>query len=297
MSDRYQGAFLFSAIGDALGWPTEFLKPNNAERPPFHLPVNDYVKWNKRVGGVWWGYVDEIEAGEYSDDTQLGLSMARSIDDEGRFQPEQFAYFELPLWLGYERGGGRSVKADTRAMIQPRSNWLHNFYRRADLDYQSTGANGAAMRNLPIALASANQEEQLVVDSFLNAVTTHGHPRAIVGTILFGLAVRHLLITQDSDARRMLQYLESSLKNSLPILSRDFRIAQWIEYYESSSRPQGLKFESLYNDVVKEASSYLEDIPNYLNRSVNDYYSRVGALAPESRGSGIGTVCSALSSS
>jgi len=33
--DRFQGALLCSAIGDALGWPTEFLDPHGNRKPPF----------------------------------------------------------------------------------------------------------------------------------------------------------------------------------------------------------------------------------------------------------------------
>ena len=54
--DKFEGALLCSTVGDALGWPTEFLKPVNGHQPPFHLPVKDFVSWKKLVGGKWWGY-------------------------------------------------------------------------------------------------------------------------------------------------------------------------------------------------------------------------------------------------
>ena len=69
--DKFEGALLWSTIGDALGWPTESLKPSNSQRLPFHLPVKDFVSWEKLVGGKWWGYDQRIGGGEYSDDTQL----------------------------------------------------------------------------------------------------------------------------------------------------------------------------------------------------------------------------------
>src|SRR2546421_11753209 len=83
--DKFEGALLCSTVGDALGWPTEFLKPTNGYRPPFRLPVNDFVSWEKLVGGKCWGY---------SDDTQLTLAVARCIGQTGQFEPERFAYEE-----------------------------------------------------------------------------------------------------------------------------------------------------------------------------------------------------------
>jgi ADP-ribosylglycohydrolase len=88
---KFQLALLLSAVGDSLGWPQEFMwkKPDK--------PLRDYIRWKKLVGGKWWGYEDVINPGDYSDDTQLTLSVARSIDSTGEFIPEYFAYLELPF--------------------------------------------------------------------------------------------------------------------------------------------------------------------------------------------------------
>src|SRR6266571_3986129 len=69
--DRFQGALLCSTVGDALGWATEFLDPEGKRKPPFKVPLQDFVQWKKLVGGKWWGYEEIIEPGAYSDDTQL----------------------------------------------------------------------------------------------------------------------------------------------------------------------------------------------------------------------------------
>src|SRR5260370_2633547 len=115
--DRFQGAMLCSTIGDALGWPTEFLHPDGYRKLPFELPVQEFVQWKKLVGGKWWGYEQKIAPGEYSDDTQLTLAVARCITEKGLFEPERFAYAELPLWLQYERVWGKSIKTATRKLI------------------------------------------------------------------------------------------------------------------------------------------------------------------------------------
>lgn len=43
-----------------------------------------FILGKKKVGGRFYGYVDIIEAGSYSDDTQLLLSVARSIKKKWR---------------------------------------------------------------------------------------------------------------------------------------------------------------------------------------------------------------------
>src|SRR2546426_1463147 len=109
-----------------------------------------------------------------------------------------------------------------------------------------TGANGAAMRNLPVALVNVNREDCMITDSFLNAIITHGHPTAILGAILFGLIIRHILITQDTDLKRMIDYLLSSSKRSWSVASRDPRILDWVSSWEKFGKTHNQKFENFY---------------------------------------------------
>jgi ADP-ribosylglycohydrolase len=292
--DRFQAAMVCSAIGDALGWPTEFLHEDGGRKPPFALPLRDFVKWEKFVGGRWWGYRDDIGAGEYSDDTQLTLAVARSISSTGDFEPERFAYSEFPLWLHYERGGGRSIKTAARALIRRKGDWLHNFYKQGPLEYRFAGANGAAMRNLPIALVSCGDERRLVRDSFFNAVVSHGHPRAILGTILFGLAARHALTEPEGAPTRAVEYLRDALENVGRNVSDDQRISHWIEAWEKSGKGRRLSFKELFGQTREEAHRYLAAIPEFLAKPVKEYYQFVGALKPETKGSGLATTSAAI---
>jgi ADP-ribosylglycohydrolase len=290
--DRYEAALLFSAIGDALGWPIEFLKVDSKLR--FELPIKNYVGWNKRVGGLWWGYPDRIEPGQYSDDTQLSLAVARCISDVGAFEPERFAYHELPLWLHYERGGGRSVKAAARALVGPKSDWLRNFYRRNDLDYRMTGANGATMRNLPISLASAANENRVITDSILNTLITHGHPRALTGTVLYGLAIRYAILYQEIKLETMLEYLSSSLATIWQTIRKDSRINDWIMEWETHARSESGTFKLNLEKTITEAGLYLRNIEKYIDRDPKEYYSTIGALDPMTKGSALSTICAAI---
>lgn len=293
--DRFQGAMLCSAVGDALGWPTEFLRPNGNNNPPFELPVHDFVQWKKLVGGKWWGYEQKIAPGEYSDDTQLALAVARCITEKGRFEPERFAYEELPLWLQYERGGGKSVKTAARKLIGKNVDWLHNFYKQGDLDYKSAGANGAAMRNLPIALVNVSDEPRLIKDSFFNAIITHGHPRAILGTILFGLAVNYALRASSGiSTEALIEYLHSGMEQIGRTVAHQNHIIMWIRDWDKDIRSEESSFRLLFNKTRQEASQYLTSIRESMNADPKTYYTFVGALSPATKGSGLATVCAAI---
>lgn len=291
--DRFEGALLCSTIGDALGWPTEFLKSVNGHKPPFHLPVKDFVSWKKLVGGKWWGYEERIEQGEYSDDTQLALAVARSIAETGEFEPERFAYEELPLWLQYERGGGRSVKTAARRLVGKNADWRRNFYKQGDLDYKTAGANGAAMRNLPIALVNVNNEPRLIRDSFINAIITHGHPRAILGAILFALVIKYTLSASSGiTTASLIEYLRDGMHNIGKAIAEDERITAWIRSWEQGH--EGQPFRYSFRQAYQEVLEYLKNIPQYINADNTSYYTAVGAFAPATKGSGLATVCVAI---
>ncbi len=293
---RFQGAMLCSAVGDALGWPTESVDPHGNRQPPFDVPLHDFVlPWQKVTGGKWWGYEEPIGPGEYSDDTQLALAVARCITETGTFEPERFAYQELPLWLQYERGGGKSVKTAARTLIGKNADWLRNFYKQAAFDYRSAGANGAAMRTLPIALVNSSDEGQMIRDSFLHAIITHGHPRAIIGAILFSLAVRYALTTSSNPAvEPCIEYLRNGIERVEPIMRCDDQLARWMHDWEKQNGGKETSFRHLFNETCQEAFHHLEGMPQLLHEEQRTYYTLVGALTSATRGSGLATVCVAI---
>lgn len=293
--DKFQGAMLLSTIGDALGWPTEFLDSTGRRTPSFSVPLTDFVEWQKLVGGKWWGYEDTITPGSYSDDTQLALAVARSINDTGTFEPTRFAYEELPLWLHYERGGGRSVKTAARKLIGKKADWSQNFYKQGDLDYKNAGANGAAMRNLPVALVNVGNEQRLMKDSFRNAIITHGHPRAILGAVLFGLATQYVLIATDEvQPKALSEYLCSEIEQVGKAVANDEHVLRWIHTWEKDGYGEQSSFRTAFNKVRQEATHYLTNIQPLIHSDAKNYYSFVEALSPTTKGSGLATVCVAI---
>src|SRR5690348_8353752 len=70
---------LWAAWGDALGFPTELTRSGQSLQGRLGADeVSIPTAWKRRVGGRF-GVETELPAGTYSDDTQLRLSVARSI--------------------------------------------------------------------------------------------------------------------------------------------------------------------------------------------------------------------------
>jgi ADP-ribosylglycohydrolase len=291
--ERFKGALGFSAVGDALGWPTEFgWYPKEVEKRFGKKYLEDYVPWEKLVGGKFWGYRTIIKEGEYSDDTQLTLAVYRCIDENGAFKPDRFAYSELPLWLHYERGGGKTIKASARKLTQSSKEWMNNFYTTKDLSYRNAGANGAAMRVLPIALVNINNGERLYRDTFMNSIVTHGHPRAILGSIIYASAARFLVKEVNISAEAFLQYLRETINS----FSRSFKgndvIQKWVQEWNKEPL-NGMKFRETFQKTQNEAIEYLKSIKERINSDDEEFYKLTRALSSY-KGSGISTVVVAI---
>src|SRR4051794_35518702 len=101
--DRAEGAFLGAAIGDALGWPHEMRATRSGKYQ--RVDALKFERWIKRSGGRFQPHEEVIEAGHYSDDTQLILAGARSLLRAPANWWLVFATEELPFWTLYQRGG------------------------------------------------------------------------------------------------------------------------------------------------------------------------------------------------
>ncbi len=153
--DRVRATLLGLAVGDALGLPFENVPRALSRRRfggglCFHRGI---VRFMRRAGDV-------------SDDTQLAIAVARSIDPRGEYLPERFSD-ELSQWWSYRVAAGRTTTAAARRLRDG----------RRDSASFSPG-NGAAVRVAPLALAHRRDldEQELLEDVAVNTAATHrGH--------------------------------------------------------------------------------------------------------------------------
>ena len=190
---KAEGAFLALAAGDALGWPQEIRRSVRSSASGAS-PRIEFQTWTRRSGGRYRPYEEIIRAGEYSDDTQLTLAVARSRTNHGADWWKAFMRVELPRWTIYERGGGGATKRAAQAWLAGSPPWQSG---RTDVvrRYFDAGGNGVAMRVLPHALLLAGQDDPavLVHDVVRDGAATHGHPRALVGATVCAYAAWSLV--------------------------------------------------------------------------------------------------------
>jgi ADP-ribosylglycohydrolase len=298
---KYKGSIKLSAIGDALGWITEFEKSQQSLKEKFGTDkVEKFYPWKKNVGGRFYGFIDTIKAGSYSDDTQLLLAVARSIKKDGSLDHNYFAKIELANWLDYARGGGRTVKTAADKISRKSIKWFNNFYNfkvnGENYDYKQSGANGAAMRVLPIALANLGNTEKIKEEIFCNSIITHGHPRAILGAMLYGYAINQIIVFRPEDfywENYITQIgLDFPKKFELSFTNRT-EIKEWLKEWNKTSTKT---FENVYAETIIETQNQLRYIYQSIkqNLPVQETLKNIGCFDPSTKGSGVATVIAGI---
>ena len=298
---KYKGSIKLSAIGDALGWITEFEKSPQSLKDKFGTErIESFHTWKKTVGGRFYGFIDTIKAGSYSDDTQLLLAVARSIKKDGSLDHNYFAKNELANWLDYARGGGRTVKTAADKIQRKSVKWFNNFYNfkvnGENYDYKESGANGAAMRVLPIALANLGNTEKIKEEIFCNSIITHGHPRAILGAMLYGYAVNQIIVFRPEDFNWENYITQIGLdfpkKFELSFINKT-EIREWLKEWNKSSNRT---FESVYAETITETQNQLRFIYQSIKQNipVQEALKKIGCFDLATKGSGIITVVAGI---
>lgn len=172
------GAMVSAGIGDALGWA--FSSRNQKPKLAFR---DEYIAWQRSVDVCDFQYEETIQEGEYSGQIQLLLAVSRSIiiDD----WQTNFTRKELPFWLKYERGDELALKQIAYCYRENGVPWS-GVYKDIYFEYDRS----VSVRVLPHVISNCNQAvDDVLKDVALNAITTHGHPKTILGAMCYGYAV------------------------------------------------------------------------------------------------------------
>jgi ADP-ribosyl-[dinitrogen reductase] hydrolase len=175
LHSRALGAYLGLAVGDALGAPVEFLTAREIAHGGTHTEM---------TGGGWL----KLKPGQITDDTEMSLCLGRAWIEVGgwdaRIAAEHFAGWlkHHPIDVGNTcRRGIRRFITDGTVQAAPN-----------DAD----GGNGAAMRLVPIALATYGDDAALARIAIEQAHITHHHPLSDAATLTLGRLVHALLAGQ-----------------------------------------------------------------------------------------------------
>lgn len=287
---RTVSSALWSAYGDALGFPTELASEKTVQQRLGHSRVTRTESWERLIGGRFGAKV-QLPAGAYSDDTQLRLSTCRAITGQGYFDVEAFAKIELPVWQAYALGAGRGSKSAAGALCNRSNSWFSNFFP----GYENGGGNGAAMRVQPHVWAAADlrNKDSYLPDVIRNSLCTHGHMRGIAGAFVHALSLAHTLETgRVPGPEEWLSYAKD-IEYIPQIIANDNELSTfWLPTWEEKS---GQTLSAAVSETASEwrqstrhafdliESSYHSDGTNIYSRLI----ALENGLSKEERGSGL----------
>lgn len=285
-SDCAIGALWGAAIGDALGWPQERLERRLDQDAPKEIgPQIEFQHWAKRSGRPFHAYEEVIRPGEYSDETQLLIATARSLL-RGSDWSLSLAFQELPIWLLYQRGAGKAVTQAAKSWQNKKSPW-HNT-ARVIKRYFATEANGAAMRVLPHALLPNLSVTEMHTQVMQNGALTHGHPRALLGAMLYAQAARFMVDKSDTLAfGELVQYLRDTHQEWSKIADWGRGYNHWLSVAQKYSAG---KYNLLWQNTVEELMDGLQlcasEIKVGVLSSSHDFLTKIGGLDKSTNGAG-----------
>lgn len=169
------GAYLGLAVGDALGAPVEFLTKREIAQRGGH---------SEMTGGGWL----KLKPGQITDDTEMSLSLGRAWISAGGWDANVAAN-QLAAWLKHHPidVGNTCRRGIRRYMLDGTLQGLPS---------EGDGGNGAAMRILPVALATFGNDAAFETAAIEQAHLTHNHPLSDAATLTLGRMVHLLLAGQ-----------------------------------------------------------------------------------------------------
>ncbi|WP_051970110.1 ADP-ribosylglycohydrolase family protein [Kitasatospora azatica] len=286
--DRATGTLLASAVGDALGWPYE---RRDRTRPLAGSPGSGgFFAWERFAGSRQQRIPEKVDAGDYSDDTQMTIAVARARLMGGRQWLAWLERVEWPFLLEYERGAGASVKAACRSWARGRAPWTAP--ASAVARYFATGANGAAMRIAPHVLLHHQdlRFDELATDVVRDAATTHGHPRALLGALVHAYA---LWVSLREPAPLPYGWLVDTLLDDAKQWQQPFWRALPDAWQHQASGQFDDRFDHAWLGVAGEVEQLLTLAQRELKEGAVSaptvFLTRQGLTSPDTRGSG--TLC------
>ncbi len=177
--DRALGAFLGLAVGDALGATVEFMTAGEI--------AVQYGVHNKMVGGGWL----RLKAGAVTDDTQMSLCLGRSLARHKDLVLTDVCD-EFAAWLA---SGPPDVGNTCRRGI---NRYIMHGSVQGDFN-EGDGGNGAAMRTLPVALATFKRPDLLDPWTVGQCHITHHHPLSDAASLTLGKMI-HALVDKGQEA-------------------------------------------------------------------------------------------------
>ncbi len=179
---KSRGTLVGLACGDALGRPVEFNTPGRIRSK------------HGRVTEMLADGTHGQPAGTITDDTELALCIARSLEATGEFDPPAVVDRFVEWYNSGPFDIGRLTASTLRRLAAGGSwktvgieDWKH-------LPEGQNAGNGSVMRCAPYGIAFASQPDDLVTVSRVSSALTHADPRCQWGCVILNATIAGLLL-------------------------------------------------------------------------------------------------------
>ena len=127
------------------------------------------------------------------------------------------------------------------------------------------------MRILPIVLANFGKPDKINQEIFCNSIITHGHPRAIIGAMLYGYSINTIL-NLDPKTFNFTNFLTELGKDIHEKFSIDFldspKLNDWQTQWNIGSKEP---FKNSYKIILDETQEYLRTTYKLLINNSSDF--------------------------
>ncbi|MDW7775112.1 MAG: ADP-ribosylglycohydrolase family protein [Methanosarcinales archaeon] len=186
--NKFTGCLLGSAIGDALGMQTEGMKPDEIKMK-FNV-VFDYGKGSPGSNN------EKLKPGQYTDDTEQTIILARSIIAAGKFDAEEFSkrlleHYQIIMRLPeLNRGWGATSLTACRHLADGKG-WKESG--------EDSPTCGSAIRASPIGLLYPGKPDKTEETARTSSLPTHTNPESIAGAVAVAAAISLAVTNTDPD--------------------------------------------------------------------------------------------------
>lgn len=169
LGDRFRGALIGGAIGDAMGRPNEGVWPREARA----RQIRGYQPWHGWQSG---------SKGTITDDTQMTMWLAEAILAAARRATEAGTPDLRDHLLDPDDLAERFTRERIRGIGQAVREFVHNYRDLGKPWYEAgvvSAGNGTAMRAAPVGLVHLGDPYRIYRGSLLQSVVTHQDSMAI----------------------------------------------------------------------------------------------------------------------
>ena len=220
--EQFVGALIGCAVGDALGAPIE---GQSREQIASLERVTDHYRplpWRRA------GSQAHYPLGQYTDDTQLTVAIARSLVAHGAVDGAEIAREFAALWRSGEIVGAGPVADRAVKRLIEGVPW------RDAAVADDLPLNGAAMRIAPVGLWNCDRPDRLADDVATASVVTHRHPVAIDAAMAVATAVAHAVTSSAIETPVFLDAVAASVQSAV-FAGHIQRLGDWLRSAEQTA--------------------------------------------------------------